>query len=231
MSRSLRARLQHTNKNMFWNSIARTRKHLIKKFTDTHKLTYYGNINRDTCDCRIIRGFTASSTHADRHYSSGIVRNYIVSLVDRNDLIISVNDQLESYNWLIMAFRLRTEQDVPHLLLNAKNRDSKAYHSFFETYHSIKEVNLGTFEDYSSEFTSRYSLFSQPDMAISVEKLFPANSARVIGAHFWPLSAEVHDGYLYLYSDAKEITPNLLDVMLENGLWLASHIDIQAECI
>jgi hypothetical protein len=95
----------------------------------------------------------------------------------------------------------------------------------------MKEVNLGTFEEYSPEFTSRFSLYSQPSASIQIERLFPADVARVLGAHFWPLSAEQHDGVLYIYSDEQRISSNLLDTMLEDGLWLAAHLDRQAELI
>ena len=130
-----------------------------------------------------------------------------------------------------MTFDLKTKQDLPHFFVGARNHENKPYDLFFKIYPAIKEVHLGTFEDYSPEFTSRYAIYARPNMAIQTEKLMPANSARVLSAHFWPLSIEQNEHILYVYSDNQRVTLNLLEIMLKNGLWLAAHLDRQAELI
>jgi len=152
-------------------------------------------------------------------------------MVDRSDALWQPDGSIATHNWLIMAFDLHTKQDIPHFFINAHNHDPKPYMSLFTTFRTMKEVNLGTFETYSPEFTSRFSIYTQPSMSIEVERLFPANSTRVMGVHFWPLSAEQHANILYIYADNAHVTSNLLDTMLENGLWLSDHLDLQAELI
>jgi hypothetical protein len=201
------------------------------KFAEKTGLVYFGSVSQHSDDHKVVRGFTVSPSHQDSHYSVGSVDGYNTILVDRNDAVWQSDGSSAIYNWLIIAIDLHTKRDIPHFFLHANRRASKAYETLFTAFPAMKEVHLGTFETYSPEFTSRFSLYSQPSASIEVEQLFPANVARVLGAHFWPLSVEQHEGMLYIYSDSKRITPGLLDAMLENGLWLAGHLDSQIELV
>jgi hypothetical protein len=209
----------------------RTRKHLIEKFTKKVGLIYFGAVNQRRDEHHVVRGFTASSSHQDNHYSVGSVNGYDIILVDRSDTVIKDDSSVVVYNWLIMSFDLCTERDIPHIFIKANNHDSSAYETLFTTFPLLTTLNLGTFEDYNIEFTSRFTFYTQPSNAIEVERLFPAKIARVLGAHFWPLSVELKDGILYVYSDEKNITQNILNTMLQDGLWLAQQIDSQIEQI
>src|SRR5690606_37306591 len=115
--------------------------------------------------------------------------------------------------------------------LGARNHDPKPYRNLFTTFPAMKEVDVGTFEPYGPEYVSRYSLFAKPTQAIEVERLFPASTARVIVAHFWPLSAEIHERTVYMYADNERVTASMLDALLEDGIWLAKHLDTQAELV
>ena len=209
----------------------RTRKRVVKRFADKIGLLYFGYVNQHSDDHRIVRGFTVSSTHQDNHYCVGSINEYDITMVDRCDLVRQPDDSIATYNWLIMAFDLHTKQDLPHIFINALNHDSKPYATLFTTFSSMKQIDLGTFEDYGSEFTSRFAIYSQPSASIEVEKLFPNIATRVMGTHFWPMSAEIHENILYVYSDEEQIIHNLLDTMLQSGLWLAGHLDLQAEIV
>ena len=210
---------------------ARTRRRVVKKFADKVGLLYFGYVNQHSDDHRIVRGFTVSATHQDNHYCVGSIGDYDITMVDRCDLVRQSNDSVATYNWLIMAFDLHTKQDLPHIFINALNHDSRPYTTLFTTFPSMKQIELGTFEDYGPEFTSRFAIYSQPSASIEVEKLFPNIATRVLGTHFWPMSAEVHENILYVYSDEEQVTHNLLDTMLQSGLWLAGHLDLQAEIV
>lgn len=218
--------------NIFRNiTLTRVRRHVIEKFAKKIGLIYFGSVDQRHDDHRIVRGFTVSSSHRDSHYSVGSVDGYDVALVDRSDALGQLDGSVVVFNWLIMAFDLQTKQDTPHVFIGAHNHDSASYASFFTTFPVLKEIELGTFEAYSPEFTSRFSIYTQPSDSIEVERLFPAQSARVLSTHFWPYSAELHDGILYIYTDEKRVTQNTLDTMFECGLWLAHHIDSQIELV
>lgn len=222
-------RIAHNIKRFVTNG--RTRKHVITKFTDKNGLMYFGTVDQLSDEHKVIRGFTISASHQDDHYSIGNINGYDVTLVDRSDILWNSDGSMAVHNWTIMTFDLHTKQDLPHIFINARNHDNKSYKMFFSTFPNLKEVNLGTFEDYSPEFTSRFALYSRPDMAIQTERLLPAISTKVMSAHLWPLSAECDEHVLYMYSDEKDITLHLLETMLENGLWLAAHLDHQVELV
>lgn len=204
---------------------------VITKFGQKMGFVYFGSVNQHQDDHHIVRGFTVSSTHHDNHYSVGSVDGYDVTLVDRSDVIRNDKGIKSTCHWLIIEIDLHTQQDIPHLFLGARNHDPRPYQTLFTTFPSLKEVDMGTFEAYGPEFTSRYSLFAKPTQAVEAERLLPASTARVVGAHFWPFSAEVHERTVYMYADNERVTASMLDALLENGIWLAKHLDMQAELV
>lgn len=212
-------------------SASRVRGRVIEKFARKINLIYFGAVNQRNDEHQVVRGFTVSSTHKDYHYCVGSNDDYDITIVDRNDASLGSDGLVNFNNWIIMAFSLHTKQDVPHVFINANNQNNSAYNSFFTTNPILNEIKLGTFEQYDPEFTSRFSIYASFTDSIEVERLMPASVTRVLGAHFWPYSTELQDGNLYIYCDIKKITSSTLDTMLEDGLWLARHVDTQIELI
>lgn len=232
MSHNIKTTFKRTADNIFHNLVNNSaRKRSILKFANKYNLIYFGTIDQHTDEYQVTRGFTVSPTHQDRHYCVGSVKNYDIKIVDRNDAVWRQDNSVSIRNWLIVAIDLHTRQDLPHIFINAHNHDPKLYESFFSIFRNMKEVVFGTFENYDSDFSSRFSVYSQPSDSIEIEKLFPNSVTRVLSAHFWPLSLEISEGVLYVYSDDKKVTLSLLETMLEDGLWLANHLDYQSEVI
>lgn len=210
---------------------SRNRHNIISDFAKKNNLLYIGYVNQNTDDHRLVRGFTVSQSHQDDHYCVGNIDDRNISLVDRSDAVWTSNGDIEVQNWTIMAFDLKTKQDLPHFFIKSKRHDDNPYAVFFKTFTTIHEIDLGIFENYGTEFTSRFSIYARPNMAIQTEKLMPANSARVLAAHLWPLSVEQNEHVLYVYSTSEHVTTSLLEKMLKNGLWLAAHLDYQSELV
>ena len=213
----------------FWNN--RTRRHIIKKFTDKVGLIYFGFVNQNSDNHKIIRGFTASSSHKDNHYSVGSVNGYDVMLVDRSNKIYLSDGSKMVFNWLIMSFNLHTKKRVPHFFISSNNHDMKPYSALFSSFPNMLLVNFGSFENYSQEFTSRFSVYARPSRSVEVERLFPEKVTRVMSVHFWPLSIEQHNNILYVYAVNQKIDMILMNTMIETGLWMCSHLDLQEELI
>lgn len=231
-SGSFSSRITHLSRRLFVNPVNnRTRKIIIEKFSEKYGLKYKGYVNQHTDQDSVIRGFSVSASHEDNHYTFGVINNRNVALVDRVDAIWKDDGQTIKHNWLIMSFRLKTSRDVPHIFIQANNHESDAYHTFFTSFSAMGIVELGTLENYDHEFTSRFKVYAKSTHHIEVQKLLPNKITRVIAAHFWPLSVEVCDGYVYLYADNKQVTQNLLDSMVKCGVWLADHLDKQVEVI
>ncbi|MFZ2125529.1 MAG: hypothetical protein WA087_03525 [Candidatus Saccharimonadales bacterium] len=230
MAGALKKTLGHFARNIFVNPINnRTRKRAISKFAEKRGLRYIGFVDQHAGTHTVVRGFTVSSSHEDNHYCSGLINGREVLFVDRVDAVWTRDNTTEKHNWMVMSFRLTSKNDVPHIFLNAKNHDSKAFSKLFSSAPTMNEVELGAIESYSNEFTSRFKMFTQPSAFVTVERLLPARAAMVLAAHLWPLSVEIIDNVIYVYADNKQATPNLLDTMLKCGLWLADYIDQQAE--
>lgn len=204
---------------------------IIKKFVEKLGLIYFGAVDQRVDEHHVIRGLTVSSTHRDTSYSVGSIEGYDVSLVDRHDTVKKTDGSFVAHDWLIIEVVLTTQQDIPHIFLGTHQRDNGPYQALFTAFPALQPVPVGTFEPYSPEFMSRYSLFATASHFIEVERLFPAAETRIIGAHFWPLAAEIYDGSLYIYADDQQISSRLLETMVTNGLWLARHLDRQAELV
>lgn len=206
----------------------RQRKQAIMKFAERNGFVYFGHVDQHDDEHHIIRGLTVSSTHQDEHYSVGSFDGYDVSLVDRYDVITQPNKQPRTHRWAILEIDLHNGVDVPHVFLGAHAHTNSSYAKLFTSVSAMQPIPLGTFEPHGHEFTARYSLFTTPTQFIEVERLFTAEVTRTIAAHFWPLAVEVYENALYVYSDSKTLSVQLLETMLKNGLWLAEQLDERA---
>ncbi len=220
-----------TLRNSVWRNgpRAHNRRRTIKHFADKMGLLYFGLVDQHSDEHHVVRGLTVSATHQDESYTVGTYEGYDITLVDRLDTLQQPDGTTKQHNWLILEVMLHTKKDIPHIFLGKHDDMSTTYAALTTTFGALQPIQLGTFENYSPEFTSRYGLFATPTHAIEVERLFPAAVARTIGAHFWPLSAEIYEGAIYLYAANQSISSSLLDMLVNDGIWLAHHLDIIAE--
>lgn len=201
------------------------RKKAILKFVNNFGFVYFGHVDQHDDEHHIIRGLTVSSSHQDEHYSVGSYDGYDVSLVDRYDILKKPNESLKTHRWLIVEIDLHNGKNIPHIFLGSHSHTDSSYAKLFTAVPTLQPVPLGTFGQHSEEFSSRYSLFAAASQFIEVERLFTANVTRTIAAHFWPLAVEIYDGALYVYIDSKNISADLIQTMVQNGVWLASKLD------
>lgn len=201
------------------------RKKAILKFVNNFGFVYFGHVDQHDDEHHIIRGLTVSSSHQDEHYSVGSFDGYDVSLVDRYDVIKKPNEPIRTHQWFIVEVDLHNGKNVPHVFLGSHNHTNTSYAKLFTAVPALQSVPLGTFGHPSDEFTSRYSLFAAASQFIEVERLFTVDVTRTIAAHFWPLAAEIYDGALYIYTDTKNLSTDLIHTMVQNGVWLASKLD------
>ncbi len=207
----------------------RSNNRTFSNFAKRIGIVYFGYVNQHSDEHRLIRGLTVSPTIKDNNYCVGTVDDYSVSMVDRSDYTIEPDGKDILNNWVILAIELHTNTAIPHFFIEAKNQNNQPYHSLFSTFPNMKEVDLGVFEEYSTDFTSRYSIYARPAKSTYLQKIISAKISDVLAAHFWPICIEQHDNVLYLYSANERVSPHLLETMLKNGLWLADQLDNQTE--
>lgn len=210
---------------------AHKKRRTFKNFADKFGLVYFGLVDQRSDEHRVVRGLTASSTHRDDHYTVGTFEEYDVALLSRQDLAEDPSHSLIAHDWTIIEVQLKTKKDVPHMLFEAHTPSSHLQNSLFSAITTLKPVSLGVFEEYPEDFTSRYTLYASPALSIDVQKLLPAATTRLLGAHFWPLSVEVYEKSVLIYSYQQHVSIGTLNTMLSDGLWLARHIDSMIEQI
>jgi hypothetical protein len=217
--------------NFQLNSVAITRRRIVARFADKFGLIYFGAVNQHIDDHKVIRGLTVSSAHQDNNYCVGSVNGYDIAFVDRRDTVWQTYDPKAKCNWLILALDLHTEIRIPHFFIEAVNHDIKHYVALFSTFPNMQDINSDSLDAHCTEFTGRFKIYARPAKALEVYTLFPLETIRMLGAHFWPLSIEQHNNVLYIYSVRTNVTTGLLDTMMKNGLWLAGNLDVNAESI
>jgi hypothetical protein len=197
-------------------------------FAETVGLVYFGHVNQRDDDDQLIRGLTLSHNHRDAHYSVGSLYKYDVALVERTDTIRYPNKPAHQHRWLVMQFDLHTVRDIPHVFLGLHTHSDAFYATLFAKFSTLQRAPLGTFGMYDRSFTDRYAIYTTPAESLTVERLFDTEMTKIVAQHFGTLTVEISDGCLYLYSEHARISKHLLETMLQNGIWLAKHIDERA---
>jgi hypothetical protein len=124
-----------------------------------------------------------------------------------------------------MTFDLHTSRDVPHVFLGLLAHNETFYAHLFTKFSQLTKVPLGGLGQHPPKFTERYALFTEPTHMIAVEQLFHPAVTSIIADSFGSLTAEIADGCVYIYAEHNRPTVQLLEKMLQNGLWLAQVID------
>ncbi len=202
---------------------------VFSNFAKRVGIVYFGFVNQLSDEHKLVRGLTVSSTINDNNYCIGTVDGYNLSVVDRSDYSIEPDGSEHVNNWIIFAFELHSETAIPHFFIGSKNHSLQPYHSLFSTFPNMIEIKLGVFEEYSADFTNRFTIYARPAKSTDIQSLVSAKISAVLAAHFWPMCMELHDNVLYLYSTDERVSITLLENMLKNGLWLAGQLDEQNE--
>lgn len=205
---------------------AASRKKTMINFAEKHGLVYFGYVNQRTDEHRLVRGMTSAPNHRDNHYCIGSVDGYDVVLVERQTEITHPGKLPHATTWAILTVDLRRRKDMPHVFFDAGPRNETFYANLFTKFSKLKRVDFSTIAIHDHEFLTNYQIYAPLDRAIEAEQIFTTDITRNLGQHFMPLDIEVEDDTLYLYADDMQITPELLEAILKNGLWLANQLDL-----
>lgn len=202
----------------------RRHKNILKNVSEKLGLVYFGSVDQHRDDHEIVRGITASSTHKDNHLSVGSIGGYDVQLLDRSDSVEDYKGKLSAQHYIVLEIKLQRANDVPQILMVPKGLKIAHFDGVFASTH-MQPIPLPHDDGYSSEFESRYEVKSAPTYFESVKQILDKDITRKIAAHFWPLGVELNDGILYIYLSDTNLTKQLIENVIQNGLWLAGQID------
>lgn len=216
------ARIIHTAKPSTMRE-GRRKQRIYQQFAEQNGLVHFGYVDHADDDHNVVRGLTATSKRIDSHYSVGSQNGYDVAFVERQ---ITPGDRPAApHTWTVLDISLHSAADHPHVFLGTDHHSDRFYAHLFFKFRHLRQVPLGTFEQYDQQFADSYRMFTAPSSFLAAEQLFPARLAHVIGSHFRPLAIELANGHLYVYADNQKVTLSLLQTMLQNGLWLAEELD------
>lgn len=196
-------------------------KRIVNDFIERSGMVYFGYVSQRNDEHHIVRGMTVSTKHVDDHYCIGTYESYDVVFVERSDVLKSG----KRHTWHIMEFDLQTTADVPHFFIGS-SKHGNGFHELLETkYPTLQAMTLGATEEYPASFTSYFSSYVTPAHAVTMERLVTPEIAETIADHFKGIVMEVTEQALYLYSEKSSLSADLLDTMLQNGVWLAKQLD------
>ncbi len=196
-------------------------KRTIMDFADSVGMVYFGYVSQRSDDHHILRGMTVSTKHHDDHYCIGTYEDYDVVFVERSDTLRNGKKHV----WHVMEFDLKSASDIPHGFVGS-GKHGNGFHELLELkYPALLPIQLGSSEQYPLEFTSKFSLYTTPGHALTLEKLITPSVATTLATHFSGLVIEITDQAVYIYSEKPSLSKELLATMLKNGAWLASQID------
>jgi len=196
----------------------------IEKFADKVGLIFFGYVDQKDDDHRLVRGHTVSSTHIDKNYCVGSIRGYDVSLVSRNDVVISKDMKREiRCHWLIVTVDLKAKIDVPHLYIGHNSRKSV----FASSFERLMPLSPHVLSDYPKSFLDHYVIYGRPTHAAEIGLVFNGQMADVVQSHFKQTSIEIEENCVYLYIESEHPSEVLLKKTMSNGLWFAEAIDMR----
>lgn len=198
----------------------RARRRVLMRFGHKLGFVFFGTVDQHVDDHQVVRGFSASTTHLDRHYMVGNYEDYDVRFVDRTDMIRLSDGKTESHQWLIMS--LKTALDIPYFFLVPKHHGATHYRRVFNGLRTLETLRL---DGHSTEFSSRYAIFGSADTLGELEDILTPQITQAIATHLWPAAIELHDGLLYIYTAERTLTEHDLSRLLKNGAWLGQTLE------
>lgn len=208
-----------------------TQKHrrTIMRFAEKIGMVYFGSVDRDDDEQRIIRGLTTSPYYRDAHYTIGTYDGYDVSFVERSGAVKVPHGKPERQQWLVMEIDLRTRADIPHVFIGKQSHTQAFYLQFMTKFSYMTRIPISLAEGYSDTFLNYYTLYGRIVDEAAITNLFDPSLTKAIVDHFHELTVEVSENCLYLYAENRIPTELLLEAMLRYGVWLAQVIDHKTE--
>lgn len=197
---------------------------IIQKLADDLGFVYFGYVDQHDDDYRLVRGFTATTSHGDHHYTVGSYKTYDVSLVIRRDSIEYPDRRIKDHYWTIMTFDLKTGFELPdiHIL------DHKRKEQFIAKYSQFIPMPREAFPHHEPRFFDLYTIYGKIDKLQEHCQLITPMMTKGILETFDGLTVEVSENTLYLYLTSKHPTRPELERMLRSGIWLSQALDQSA---
>ncbi len=211
-------------KNMHPKQITKhvSQRKIIQKFADDHGMVYFGLIEPGD-DHKLVRGITSSKDQRDAHYCIGTYDGYDVAFAQRRVLYHPPNGKPETHNWLVFQFDLKFKYPGRHIL--AVNKGFQLNYNRLLQGSRVSPIADQAFASHDPAFTQFFTVFADPSRPYDIAYTLPSDVSTILGRHFRPLSVEITEDCVYIYADNQKPSEQLMDVMIQDGVWLAERLD------
>ncbi len=194
----------------------------IRRFADNLGLVYFGYVDQQDDDHRLVRGITVSNTHDDHYYTVGTFKGYDIAITVRRDALYYPDKRIKDHHWTIMTFDLHSKYEIPNAYIGHHTvRDE-----LIARYSQLSPIPIQTYTaGHKKPFLDAYTVYARPIHSQIVAALLTPELTDTIGASFKDISVEIAENTLYLYKAEKHPSRALLEKMVNNGLWLVETID------
>lgn len=204
--------------------VSRQRGATLRKLYNSLGLVYFGSINQHEDDINVVRGFTASLTHQDRHYAVGDYNGYSLRIVDRYDMIHAAHAKRHLQQWTIIEIDLH-RNELRHLFFVPTGAQAPEYERLFATQPHMQPLNSMLLSNHSPEFHGRFQILARASHFQEVARFFSSPIIVGMASRFWPHGIEIEHGKLLVYMTEHRLTKTVLESTIASALWLAETID------
>lgn len=199
-------------------------KRVFKHICEQFDLVYFGSVSQHADEHQMVRGFTLSPSHTDRHYCVGTVAHRDLILLERTDTISFPDKPSRPYTWTILQIDLAVR--VPaHIILNSHQYDDIVYRRLFTALHTMRQADATMFAGHDPTFVGAFRVYSAPQQLDHVVRLLPPDTTSVLGHHFAGFDYELSGERLLVYYPTAAPTATRIELMSKAGIWLAGEIE------
>lgn len=201
-----------------------TSRKLFRAACERYDLVYFGAVSQRSDEHQLVRGFTMSPRHVDRHYCVGTVSSHDVILFQRTNTLSFPDKPSKAYTWTILQVDLRARQPA-HVLLNGHRYDAMVYNDIFAKFQGYCQYTEQMFAGHDPLFLQSFRVFGAPQYIDHILSMLPLATTSVLAHHFRTFDYEVYGDRLIVYHAGSSPTEATLEMMFRAGIWLAQQLD------
>ena len=203
-------------------------KKLYKDACEQYDLVYFGSVSQHSDDHQMVRGFTLSPSHVDRHYCVGTVSGRDVILLERTDTISFPDKPSKAYTWVILQVDLAVKSPL-HVVLNSFQYEEPVYATLFTKLHHLHKLTSAELPQFDQRFVQTFSVYIALQLMDRLHSIISQETASVLGHHFKGMDYEILDEELLVYLPVINPTHRDIENLFKSGIWLATEIEKSLE--
>ncbi len=199
-------------------------KKVFKDLCEQLDLVYFGSVSQHHDEHQMVRGFTLSPSHVDRHYCVGTVGGRDIIVLQRTDTVSFPDKPSKAYTWVLLQLDMKKRTDL-HLVLNSYNYESPVYDTLFKKLQHLQLISPGSLPYYDQSFLQRFKLYSQLHNADHIQQTLSNETARTLSHHFGMFDYELIEDELIVYAPVSMPHQKDIEHMIKAGLWFTDELE------